>query len=370
MNEDRASRYQRSRRRAAVASGSVTALLLLGLVFSGGSGRLRDLTIAWAHGTPESAATVVLFVCLLALLHEGLTLPLAVYRGFVLERQFGLSEEAFGAWAADHAKSALIGLALALAAAAVVSSSIRISPAWWWLVAGATFAAAIAVIANLAPVLLLPLFYRFSPLGRASLGARLENLSRQAGVAVLGVYEWGLGRKTRRANAALVGTGRTRRIILSDTLLAEYSDDEIEVVLAHELGHQVHRDIVAGLAIESVVLLAACYASAAALDAWWPAAGLASKADAAGLPLLLLAGGAVTVAATPLVNALSRVAERRADRFALALTGRSDAFISAMRRLAAQNLAEPRPSAFARWFFHTHPPVEERIQAARLRQAR
>jgi STE24 endopeptidase len=221
-----------------------------------------------------------------------------------------------------------------------------------------------AVLARLAPVLLLPLFYRFTPLERPALTERLLALSKRAGVPVLGVYEWGLGAKTRRANAALVGSGATRRILLSDTLLAEYSDDEIEVILAHELAHHVHRDIPKGLALEFGLLLASCCAAALAVDTLQAPLGLSGPADPAGLPLLLLAGGAVMVAATPLANAVSRFNERRADQFAIALTRRRDAFVSAMRRLGAQNLVEEGPSRATVWLFHTHPPIEERIAAA------
>jgi STE24 endopeptidase len=179
------------------------------------------------------------------------------------------------------------------------------------------------------------------------------------------VYEWGLGEKTRRANAALVGAGATRRILLSDTLLAGYTDDEIEVVLAHEMGHHLHRDVLKGLAAESVALLACFFAAAVALRASWKPLGLTSASDVAGLPVILLTGGAVSLLTTPLLNALSRHNERRADRFALDLTARPDAFIGAMRRMAAQNLAEEHPSRAAFWFFHTHPRVDERIERAR-----
>ena len=179
-----------------------------------------------------------------------------------------------------------------------------------------------------------------------------------------------VGEKTRRANAALVGTGATRRILVSDTLLAEYSDDEIEVILAHELAHHVHYDILTGLAAEVLLLVAAFFAAATALAFWWPLVGLHAPNDIAGLPLLLLAGGAVSLAATPWVNALSRWNERRADRYALTLTRQPAAFISAMRRLALQNLAEERPSRAALWLFHTHPPIEQRIEAARTFQGK
>jgi STE24 endopeptidase len=218
---------------------------------------------------------------------------------------------------------------------------------------------------KLAPVLVMPMFYKFRPLERESLRARLVALSERAGVPVLGVYEWGLGEKTRRANAALVGTGRTRRIIVSDTLLGEYSEDEIEVVMAHELGHHVHRHIRAALVAESALIVAALFAAAAALNASWRGLGLAGPSDVAGLPLLLLTGGTVMLAASPLVNALSRRNERRADLYALEMTGQPAAFISAMKRLAAQNLAEEDPARTVTWLFHTHPPVSQRIEAAR-----
>src|SRR5262249_34560255 len=142
-------------------------------------------------------------------------------------------------------------------------------------------------------------------------------------------------------------------------------DDEIEVILAHELGHHAHRDIRHGLLIESVIVLAAFAAAATALQLFWQPLALQSPADVAGLPLLMLAGGIVMLLATPFVNARSRRNEHRADRFALELTERPDAFVSAMRRLAAQNLAEARPSAATLWLFHTHPPFEQRIEAAR-----
>jgi STE24 endopeptidase len=225
--------------------------------------------------------------------------------------------------------------------------------------------AGLAVLSALAPVVMLPLFYTFEPLKRASLRERLVRLSERAGVPVLDVYQWGLGEKTRRANAALVGSGSTRRILLSDTLLADYTDDEIEAVIAHELAHHVHHDLRTSLLVESGVLVAAFYVAAHVLQLPWVMSRLSSTADVAGLPLLLLAGGATTLAGAPLLNWLSRAHERRADRYALALTSQPAAFISAMRRLAAQNLAEERPSRTALWLFYTHPPVEQRIAAAR-----
>lgn len=365
MNEDKSSRYHRLKRRGAVASGVLGAALLCAVMVSGASVALRDAAVWLTGGSPGALVTVAMYVALLALLQEAIAFPLTFYRSFVLERRYGLSSEPFRAWMVDHAKAAGLGFALAVCGALFVYFALARWPGWWWLASWGVFVGAIGGLAAIAPILLLPIFYTFTPLERESLRDRLVALSTRAGVPVLGVYEWGLGEKTRRANAALVGTGATRRIIVSDTLLAAYSDDEIEVILAHELAHHVHRDILKGLAVESALLLAGFYAAAVALGASWQRAGLASPADVAGLPILLLAGGATMLLATPFVNALSRLHERRADRYALTLTRQPAAFISAMRRLAAQNLAEEHPSTATLWLFHTHPPIDDRIAAAR-----
>jgi STE24 endopeptidase len=289
---------------------------------------------------------------------------LAFYTGFVLERRYGLSNERFGAWLKDQAKSFAISLVLGGGAAVLIYALIRRSPSGWWLPAGALFAVIIVGLANLAPVILLPIFYRLKPIDRDDLRARLLALAEKAGARVLGAYEWGLGEKTKKANAALTGLGGTRRILVSDTMLAEYSDDEIEVVLAHELAHHVHGDIWKGLVLESALVVAGFYAAARVLEWAVPLLGLSGPADPAGLPALMLAAGAVSLIMQPAAHALSRWNERSADRFALEITNNPGAFISAMRRLGAQNLAEEEPSKVTKWLFYSHPPMRERIAAA------
>jgi STE24 endopeptidase len=289
----------------------------------------------------------------------------AFYSSFLLDRKYGLSSETFATWAADYLKALGVGFVLTVGAGAAVYGSIARWPDSWWLVDTALFAAVAVVFSRFAPVVLMPMFYRFTPLNRESLRDRLLTLSKRAGVPVLGAFEWGLGEKTTRANAALVGMGRTRRIIVSDTLLKDYSDDEVEVILAHELSHHVHHDLWAALAVETVIVLASLAVADAVLSRFGRSFGITHMADVAGLPLLVLAGGAVSLLLTPLGNAWSRHNERRADRYALTLTGGAGPFISAMRRLGAQNLAEERPSRPVLWFFHTHPTIDERIAAAR-----
>jgi STE24 endopeptidase len=342
VNETKSARYHRLNRRAAAAS-LICAATMLGALLS-------------VH-----ASVGVVTVCLLL---EAAAFPFAFYRSFVLERRYELSVETPRAWLVDYAKALGLSLATGVCSIYVMYAFIRWNAQWWWLPMAVAAAAVALLTAKLAPFLL-RMFYKFTPLDRASLVDRLTILSARAGTPVLGVYEWGLGQKTRRANALLVGSGATRRILLSDTLLADYTDDEIEVILAHEMAHHVHHDIARGLALETILLLASALASALTLNMLWQPLGLASPADIAGLPLLLLVGGGAMLAARPIAHAFSRSSERRADRFALDLTDQHPAFVSAMRRLALQNLAEESPSRATVVLFHTHPPVEERIGAAR-----
>jgi Zn-dependent protease with chaperone function len=365
VNEDKASRYHRLRRRSTVASAVLVVLALVALLPFGGSRVLRDAAMSVTGSGPSAVSTVAAYVLLLTLAHQMVALPLAFYQSFLLERRYGLSSEPFRAWVADHLKAAALLAVLGLAGGEIVYLTLRWLPRWWWMASAICFIIAVVGMAKVAPTVLLPLFYRLKPLDRESLQEKLVELSTRASVPVLGVYEWGLGAKTRRANAALVGTGSTRRILLSDTLLADYTDEEIEVILAHELGHHVNRDIRTALMLESGLIAASFAIAAMALVRLGRPLGLEGSADVAGLPVLLAAGALLSLAVSPALNAISRRNERRADEFALSLTAQPSAFMTAMRRLATQNLAEERPSRAALWLFHTHPTLDQRIETAR-----
>jgi len=350
---------------------ALTATWLVVLILSGASALLR----VWAEavggpasaGFPEYALAAAVFTTVLFFIEETSGFPLAYYRGFLLEHRYGLSRESLRDWLRDHAKAAGIGLVFSLVAAVAVYAAIYLTPRWWWLITALLATLAAMLLTNILPTVLLPLFYRLEPLDRAELRDRLIALARAQGVKAIGVFIWGLGEKTRKGNAALVGLGHTRRILLSDTLLAEYSDDEIEVILAHELAHHVHHDLWKAIALEAAIALVAAWTADFTRRAVGPIFGFTGPQDLAAMPLHLLGAGVVSVLAVPLINAVSRRNERSADRFALQLAGRPAAFISAMKRLGAQNLAEPRPSALIRLLFYTHPPVDERIaSAARL----
>lgn len=362
-NEDKSTRYHRLRRRTSLLDTTAQAIVLLALVLSGASSAIRT-SIASSVGT-GLVPLVVTYVAVIAVLSELVHLPFAFYHGVVLERRYGLSTETPGRWLRDHFKAAAIVLSVLAVAGVLVAWLLRSAPELWWLLASIAFVTGLILLARFAPVFLLPLFYDIRPLARDALRERLLALAERAGTPVLGAYEWRVGDRTTKANAALVGIGRTRRILVSDTLLAVHSDDEIETVFAHELAHHVYGDIWSALALEAALLTLGCYVADFVLSTFALPIGLHGKADVAGLPLVVLTGGLVALLFTPVANALSRAHERRADRFALDATRNSTAFISAMRRLAATNLAEDRPSRLVELLFHTHPSTAARIEAAK-----
>ena len=355
MNEDKSARYHRQRRLASVLSTLVAAAALIAILVTPASRFLAGVSRGYV--TP--------FVILIALAIEALMLPFAFQAGWRLERRYGLSRESAGAWLRDHLKGFAVGLPIAVVAAEAVYFTIRTWPEGWWLAAGAVLTLGLVALAHLAPVVLMPLFVRVKPLDRPELSKRLAALTSRAGVPVVGVFEWQLGARTSKANAALTGLGATRRILLSDTLLAAYSDDEIEVILAHELAHHVHRDLWIAEAVESALLFVGAYAAQQMLRVAGPSFGITAPADVAGLPLLVLTAGALSLALSPIARALSRRQEHRADAFALKMTNAPGAFISAMKRLGAQNLAEEEPSALTRVLFYSHPPMAERVRRAK-----
>ena len=367
MNEDKSTRYHRRRRRADFAGTVLVGAFLLLIVVSGLSAAFRSAAewlTGWLPALLAPGVSAALFLAGLAATVQALELPFACYQSYWLERRYGLSTQILAHWLADHVKAVTASSAVMVAGVWAVYLCMRWWPSTWWLVAATAFTLAMVVLARLAPILLLPVFYRVRPLRRATLSERLLRLAERAGAPVIGVYEWVIAGHTRKANAALAGVGRSRRILLSDTMLDAYSDEEIEVVLAHELAHHVHHDLWTSMLLRTATLFGGFYAAAWTIATVAPWLGLRGPADVAGAPVLLLVAGALSFLMLPVGNALSRAQERRADQYALRLTGNPTAFVTAMRRLGQQNLAEDRPSTLARWLFYSHPPMRERIAAA------
>jgi len=221
------------------------------------------------------------------------------------------------------------------------------------------------LLAQLAPVVLFPIFYKFEPLENEELKRRLIVLSERAGTRVRGVYRWHLSEKSKKANAALTGLGATRRIILADTLLDNYSDDEIEAVLAHELGHQVHRHILKSICVQAGITLFGFWLANEVLGyAVYRRHMFPTMSDFANLPLLVLVSTVLSFLLMPALNAYSRFNERQADRYCFQSVASVEPFISSMNKLADQNLAERTPSRWVEWLLHSHPAIGKRVAAA------
>jgi STE24 endopeptidase len=361
--------YSRLRRRAGLCELLLAPVYLLVWV---GTGVAADVSTRASAMAPGSWAVAVLVVAAAVSLPWFLiTLPLSYYTGFHLPHRFGQSTQTPAAWVTDMAKGLAVGACVGVAVLLGLFGILRAWPEAWWIVAAIAYLGFTVVLSVLAPIVLMPLFNRFRPLGedRADLVERLIRLTAAAGRQVRGVYTFDMSRRTRSANAALVGLGRTRRIILGDTLIDEFLPQEIEAVLAHELGHHVHRDIPLGVVAAAGVMLVNLWVVDAVLAAAVASGVLSSATDPASLPYILLVLAVLGLLTAPLQNAYSRWRERRADAFSLQLTQQPHAFADAMTRLANQNLADANPPRWAIVLFGTHPPLQERIRRAEQAQA-
>jgi STE24 endopeptidase len=357
----RAREYARIRRRLSFAR-TIAGLAVLALLAA--TPASRAVRSAIEDRTANQWLVVLIYILLFGVAAEIVSFPLNVYSGWHLPRRYGLSHQSFGSWLADRAKGWLIGGALGLAMVELLYFGLRRLPDWWWLAGGAVYLLLTVVLANLAPVLIMPLFNKFTPIADEGLRARILRLAERAGTRVRGVYSMDFSRRTSAANAFVTGIGNTRRIVLGDTLIDNYTPEEIEVVMAHELGHHVHGDIWRGLAFETVATLVGLFVANLLLHAGVEAFGYRSVSDVAAFPLLALILSLFGLVTMPLTNAYSRAREYAADDYALRLTGDAPSFITAMQRLGNQNLAEPEPPRWVVLLFYSHPPIPDRVRHA------
>jgi STE24 endopeptidase len=357
----RVKRYHRTGRIMAVAGYLVDLAVLLVLLFAGWSVALRSLAL---HYSPRPWLALLIYLALFGAITHVASLPLDYLSGFWLEHRYGLSNLTLGGWVKDQLKGLAVGSALAVLGMEFLYAVIRHWPEHWWVVCAAGFISFFVLLANLAPVLIFPIFFKVKPLENPSLTERLLELSRRADTRVKGVFEWKLSEKSKKANAALMGLGNTRRIILSDTLLERFHDDEVEAVLAHELGHHVHRHIVQSIVIQGAATFVGFYLIQRVLAWLGPHFGFHGAADFANLPLLALVAAALSLVLLPAVNSYSRAMERQADTYALRAIPSRTPFISSMEKLAELNLAERQPHPWIEFLFHSHPSIQKRIAFA------
>jgi len=358
-----ARRYNRIRRWLGIGEFAISLALLVVLVITGWTFKLQNL--AYLGGLLQSYS-LALFVYVIMLLVIGKVLGLGMdYYSFRLEHRYQLSNQKFRGWAWDEVKGFLVSTILAAILVELLYFVIRQFSQHWWLVAWVGFLGVVVLLAQLAPVVLFPIFYKFEPLQDEELKLRLVRLGERAGTRVRGVYKWHLSEKSKKANAALTGLGNTRRIILADTLLDNYSADEVEAVLAHELGHHVHKHILKSIGVQAAVTMLGFWAANWTLHYAVERRHIfVSLSDFANLPLLVLIFAVLSFLLMPALNAFSRFNERQADRYAFENIASVAPFISSMNKLAEQNLAERTPSRWVEWWFHSHPAVARRVAAA------
>jgi STE24 endopeptidase len=356
-----ASRYNRIRRWLGLADFVIGFIFLVVLLATRWSDSLRDLS--YRVGFQNYSLSLFIYIVLLLGMSKVLVFGLDYY-GFRLERRFKLSNQRFSSWLWDEIKGFLVSLVLGSIVIELLYFTIRQWPQNWWLLAWALFMGLFILLAQLAPVVLFPIFYKFEPLEDEELNRRLIMLGQRAGTQVRGVYRWRLSEKSKKANAALTGLGNTRRIILADTLLDNYTPDEIEAVLAHELGHHVHRHILKSILIQAGTTFVGFWAANFTLHYAVDHHMFEELSDFANLPLLALVSVVLGFVLMPALNAYSRYNERQADRYAFESITTIDPFVSSMNKLAEQNLAERTPSKWVEWFFHSHPSISRRLAAA------
>ena len=356
--QEKARLYARALRRLSIAELVLDAAFISVLLVSPLSVHLRNLPDC---PLPLKAA---LYFAALSACFGVVFLPLSLYGGFVLPSRFGLITQSLWSWVGDVLKRGTRGLLLGTGLVMFIYMSLDAMPGLWWILTGTLFILLSLVMTNIAPIIIMPLFYRMEPLADHSLRERLERLADRSGTKVRGIFTINLSSKGTIGNAALMGLGNTKRIVFGDTILMQYTPDEIELIMAHELGHQVHHDVAKLIIIQSAVILVGLYLVHLFLTVSVPFLGFQNVADLAALPLLVAVIVAFTAGLQPLSNACNRHIEAIADRYALSLTGNAEGFITVMAKLTDQNLSEAKPSRWVELLFYDHPSYHRRVAMA------
>ena len=355
----KAAELARTRRRLFL-TGTVLGLVAPWAIWASGlSGVLLGV-----FGGPGSWLGLPVYVAIVTLLLVVISTPLSYYGGYVVGHRYGLSTQSVGGWFADWLKSTVLGVVLATGAASAFYLTVSWFPTLWWAVFWLEAMAALVLLTFIAPYVIVPIFFKPRPVDDPGIVLMIEELVKRAGTTVAGISRLDFSRRTNEANAAVIGFGRSRRVVLADTLLETFPALEIRAVVAHELGHHVHRDVLWLLVLQGGMMLAGLAFAAAFGDPLLQLVGAGSIGDPATYPLLIAAASLFGLLTMPLTNAISRAVEARADTYSFKLLGDGRPFAAAMRRLADQNLAEERPPLWAEWLLYTHPPIWRRVERA------
>ncbi len=361
---DKAKAYQRKKEILTLFHLVFTPAVLWLAIVTPVSVLFRNTATAWSANPYLILVFYFIFLSIYSLI---LDFPFSFYSGFILEHQFELSNQTFPAWCRDFVKKSALSFIFSVILIGILFALIWNFPKHWWIFAWAGFAAVSYGVGKIFPVWIVPLFYKYGPVESESLKKRIIDLAARYGLPIENVYTLNLSKTTKKANAAFMGIGRTKRVVLSDTLIHHFSEDEIETVVAHELGHFKHHDIWRQLALGLATSLLAFWLAFRWMEPLAQKFRFEGVGDVASLPLLFLIFYGVSLVLMPLQNGFSRWLERAADRFALQAGPDRNIFISCMEKLGQVNLADPNPHPVYEWFFYDHPAIHKRIQMAQTK---
>ena len=313
--------------------------------------------------TENTYLVFMIFVFVIGIFSSVLFMPINIYTDFYLEHKYNLSNQTFFKYFLENLKSMLVGLVIGIPILLLFFYVINQFADLWWLVFASAMFLISVVLSQIFPILIMPIFYKIIPLEDEELKIRITNLSKGAGIKVENVFSFNMSKNTKKANAAFTGLGKTKRIILGDTLLNDYSKDEIETVIAHELGHYKHKHIIKNLIFGTIssfltfFIISIIYKNS--LD-WFD---FESITQIAALPLLSLWAMLIGLIQSPIGNILSRKYEFEADRYAIESTLKPESFIRTLNKLTDQNLGDREPHPFVEWFFYSHPSIKNRVNA-------
>ena len=355
-----AKRYNNIKLAIGISEGIASFILILLFVWLDYSLRLENYL---SEFITNSYLLFICFILVVGFVGSVLSFPVSYYSSFYLEHKYNLSNQAFGKWIWENFKGLLVSLTIGIPILLLFYFSLNQFGDNWWLPFAVIMFFVSVVLSQIFPVLILPIFYKLTPIDNEELKERITALAKNAKIKVENVFKFDMSKNTKKANAAFTGLGKTKRIILGDTLLDNFSDDEIETVIAHELGHykkkHIVKNIIFGTVTSFLTLFIIAYLYKSSLS-WF---NFSSITQIAALPLLAIWSMLIGIIQTPLGNILSRKYEYQADEYAVKETGNADVFIGTLEKLNKQNLGDNEPHPFVEWFFYSHPSIKNRISA-------
>jgi len=308
---------------------------------------------------------IALYIFFVLTAYDLISLPLEFYISYTFEYKYHFSTQTVGNWFKDYSKSYILSLGFAIIIVEGIYWAIRAFPSTWYLIVSVFTILFTIILSNLSPILLTPLFYKLKKIEEDSeLAQRLLRLCKKANTNIKGVYEINFSSKTTKANAYLSGLGNTRRIVIADNLLKNFTLNEAEVVFAHELGHHIHRDILKGIFWTGLTYLGGFYFVSIILEqvSVYFKYGIS---DISNFPILAISMGIVLFLFSVPFNFYSRDREKAADEFALKITQKVDTFITSMAKFTNRDLADAYPHPLIEFLFYSHPSIGRRINYAR-----